>query len=135
MVIHTVDPRGLVTTGISAADSVPNLDVALNLMGTRHGALQTSQDSLAYVAEQTGGLAVMNTNDVSGGVARILSGSRGYYLVGYEPERATFGRDRPRFHRLAVKVKRRGLTVRTRKGFFGISDEALAALAPPPVVP
>ncbi len=137
VVIHTVDPRGLVTTGISAADSLPDFghDVAMNVLDTRRTALLTSQGSLAYIAEQTGGLAVADSNDVSGGVARILSGSHSYYLVGYAPERATFGRDRPRFHRLAVKVKRRGLTVRTRKGFFGISDEAVAAMAPPPVVP
>lgn len=136
-VIHTVDPRGLVTTGISAADSLPDFghEVALNLQETRRTALLTSQASLAYIAEQTGGLAVADSNDVSGGVARILSGSHSYYLVGYTPERATFRREGLRFHRLEVKVKRRGLKVRTRKGFFGISDEAVAAMAPPPVVP
>jgi VWFA-related protein len=135
VVIHAVDPRGLVTTGISAADSLPDFSdtVALNVMGARRAALQDSQASLAYIAEQTGGLAVVDSNDVSGGVARILSGSHAYYLVGYSPERTTFSHERLRFHRLEVKVKRRGLTVHARKGFFGISDEAVAAMAPPPV--
>jgi VWFA-related protein len=132
VVIHTIDPRGLVPAGISASDSVPNPspDIISGVLQTRHTTLHASQANLSYLAEQTGGIAVTNTNDVDAGVARILSGSRGYYLVGYEPERATFS-DRPRFHDIEVKVKRRGVKVRSRKGFFGMTDEAVAALAPP----
>ena len=61
-----------------------------------------------------------------------MSDSRSYYLIGYEPAPETFAGDRPRFHRLEVKVKRPGLKVRSRRGFFGLSDAALAALAPAP---
>jgi VWFA-related protein len=128
VVIHTLDPRGLLPAGISASDSVPMelVPTAYSaLLQDRHAALHTSQASLAYIAEQTGGLAIANSNDLGAGVASILSGSRGYYLVGYEPGRATFAGGRPRFHQLQVRVKRRGLKVRSRKGFFGVSDEAL----------
>jgi VWFA-related protein len=128
VVIHTLDPRGLLTAGISAADSLPMelVPTAYSaLLQDRRAALHTSHASLAYLAEQTGGLAITNSNDVGGDVASILSGSRGYYLVGYEPGRATFAGGRPRFHQLQVRVKRRGLKVRSRKGFFGVSDEAL----------
>ena len=38
---------------------------------------------------------------------------------------------RPRFHRLAVKVKRRGLTVRCRKGFFGHQRRGPGGLGSP----
>ncbi len=136
VVIHTLDPRGLFSAGISAADSTHLASPSdfSALLQDRHGALHTSQASLAYLAEQTGGLAVANNNDVGAGVASILSGSRGYYLVGYEPGRATFGGGRPRFHRLQVRVKRRGLKVRSRKGFFGVSDEALPS-APSSTLP
>jgi VWFA-related protein len=132
VVIHTVDPRGLLTAGISASDaSTMTHDAILNALQTRHTALHASQGSLSRIAELTGGLAVLNANDLGAGVARILADSRGYYLVGYEPPRDTFGQERPRFHRLEVKVKRKGLKVRSRKGFFGLSDAAVAALAPP----
>ena len=59
------------------------------------------------------------------------------YLLGEmtEPERSTFGGGRPRFHSIEVRVKRPGLKVRSRKGFFGVSDEELLAVAPPPVPP
>jgi VWFA-related protein len=132
VVIHTVDPRGLLTAGISASDaSTMTHDAILNALQTRRSALHASQGSLSRIAELTGGLAVLNANDLGAGVARILADSRGYYLVGYEPPRETFAGERPRFHRLEVRVKRRGLKVRSRKGFFGLSDTALAALAPP----
>jgi len=132
VVIHTVDPRGLLTVGISASDAtMMSHDAILNTLQTRRTALHTTQGSLSRIAELTGGLSVLNANDLGAGVARILADSRGYYLVGYEPPRATFAGERPRFHKLEVKVKRPGLKVRSRKGFFGLSDAALAALAPP----
>jgi VWFA-related protein len=132
VVIHTVDPRGLLTAGISASDaSMMSHDAILNTLQTRRTALNASQGSLSRIAELTGGLSLLNANDLGAGVAQILGESRGYYLVGYEPPRETFARERPRFHRLEVRVKRRGLKVRSRKGFFGLSDAAVAALAPP----
>ncbi|HEY6548201.1 MAG TPA: VWA domain-containing protein [Vicinamibacteria bacterium] len=133
VVMHTVDPRGLVTIGISAQDpmTMPHA-TAVNTLQARRNALHTSQGSLVRLAEGTGGLAVVNSNDLGSGVARIVSDSRSYYLIGYEPAPETFASERPRFHRLEVKVKRPGLKVRSRRGFFGLSDAALAALAPPP---
>ena len=133
VVIHTLDPRGLIPAGISASDANPNPshEAFLAVLAQRRAAVSTSQASLAYLAERTGGLAVANRNDVGEGVSRILSGSREYYLVGYEPERSTFGGGRPRFHSIEVRVKRPGLKVRSRKGFFGVSDEELLAAAPP----
>ena len=132
VVIHTVDPRGLLTAGISASDAtMMSHDAILNTLQTRRHALHASQGSLSRIAELTGGLSVMNANDLGAGVARILADSRAYYLVGYEPPRETFAGERPRFHQLKVRVKRPGLKVRSRKGFFGLSDAAVAALAPP----
>jgi VWFA-related protein len=142
IVIHTVDPRGLVPGGISAADSIaPDGRSASSTaqfhaeargtLSARHQAIHSSQGSLARVAEWTGGLSVLNSNDIASGVARIVADSRAYYLVGYEPAPATFARERPRFHRLEVRVKRPGLKVRSRKGFFGMSDATVSALAPP----
>ncbi len=132
VVIHTVDPRGLLTAGISASDATMMSHQAIHdTLQTRRQALHISQGSLSHIADQTGGLSVLNTNDLGAGVARILADSRGYYLVGYEPPRETFAGERPRFHQLKVRVKRPGLKVRSRKGFFGLSDAAVAALAPP----
>jgi VWFA-related protein len=89
------------------------------------------QDSLIELAEQTGGLAVTDHNDLAGGLGRILADHSGYYLIGYEPGRETFaGSGRPRFHKVRVEVKRRGVDVRSRKGFYGVTDEVVAQAAP-----
>jgi VWFA-related protein len=91
------------------------------------------EDSLIEIAEQTGGLAVFSTNDLTGGLGRIVKDLSGYYLIGYVPEQATFEQrpGPPRFHEVKVEVKRPGLKVRSRKGFYGVTDELVAQAAPP----
>jgi len=82
-----------------------------------------SQQGLNYLAQQTGGFLVKNNNDISGAVRRVLN-DEGYYLIGYRPDEATFKADGSgnRFHNLKLKVKRPGLRVRTRTGFYGVSE-------------
>ena len=79
---------------------------------------------MAYLAEQTGGFAVLNTNDLARGLGRITSDLRGYYVIGYVPEDGTFAAKgkTARFRKIAINVKRPGLRVKTRKEFLGISD-------------
>jgi len=54
----------------------------------------------------------------------VLNDQESYYLIGFIPEEATFKREKARgFHDLKVKVNRPGVRVRTRSGFFGVTDE------------
>jgi VWFA-related protein len=91
----------------------------------RAAGLRTDWVGLQYLAEQTGGFAVANTNDLAGGFARIGNDVRDYYVLGYEPDHETFAskEESPRLHSIAVKVKRPGVRVRTRTEFIGVSDE------------
>ena len=83
-----------------------------------------SQDSLKFIADQTGGLAIENTNDLNLGISRILNDQQGYYLLGYLAPK-----DAPRNgwdqDRVKVRVKRPGLRVRARQGFFGPFDTSV----------
>ncbi len=127
VVIHAVDPRGLLTTGISASDSVPDATAPGRLAQiglSRSLYLQHSQSTLENLTDETGGLAVLNTNDVSGAVSKIMSDLSGYYLIGYEPGPQTFTSGL--FHDVDVKVKRPDLKVRTRKGFYAVTDDQVA---------
>jgi hypothetical protein len=66
------------------------------------------------LALDTGGFVVKNSNDLSGGMTRVSSESRAYYLLGYNP---TDLRRDGKFRRIQVKLsgtKGRGLTVRAR---------------------
>src|SRR5688572_4914277 len=84
-----------------------------------------SQGGLNYLAQQTGGLFIRNSNDISRGIGRVLDDQRGYYLIGYVPEESTFKsvQGQRQFHKILVKVKRPGLHVRSRAGFYGVADD------------
>jgi VWFA-related protein len=123
VVVHALDPRGPVVTGFSAHDASPR-----DLPGQRLDRLQ-SQASLRLLPDETGGITVTDTNDLASGFESIVADLAGYYLIGYEPGDSTFAgpKGQPSFHKISVKVKARGLTARTRKGFYGVTDEALTA--------
>jgi len=110
--VYSLDVRGLMT-GLAAADAAGTPNTA------ELGAMQVEQtDAEAAgsdgLAEDTGGFAVRNTNDLGGGAARVAEESRVYYLLGYAPPEGKGPRD---WRKLQVKVARPGLKVRARKGY------------------
>jgi VWFA-related protein len=122
VVIYAVDPRGLVFTGLTAADAGGSGAAMASVMSRRNEALLQTQDGLRYVAAQTGGFAVVNSNDIPGAFRRVMEDQRGYYLIGFQPATDTFGPER-RFRRVKVKAVGKGLKVRTRAGFYGVATE------------
>ncbi|HTH52129.1 MAG TPA: VWA domain-containing protein, partial [Pyrinomonadaceae bacterium] len=128
---YTVDPRGLQFTGFTAADKVGDTDPdAMNsARQERSDQLRDTQDGLRYLAEETGGFAIINTNDISGGVKKVLD-DQSYYLIAYTPDADTFDPKKPKFNQLAVRVLRPGLKVRYRSGFFNVADKERVATAP-----
>jgi VWFA-related protein len=142
VVIYALDCRGLQTAGLQASDAInvpPNGTTMEETVRTkaadRLGFNRDTQEGLRYVAEQTGGFAVLNNNDLAAGLGRIADDVRGYYVIGYAPREGTFAAkgQRPSVHKIAVTVSRPGLRVKTRKAFLGVSDpgdEAVASLSP-----
>ncbi|MDQ3131003.1 MAG: VWA domain-containing protein, partial [Acidobacteriota bacterium] len=124
VVIYTMDARGLQTLGLTAADDTGgrSADQIEQSLTSRKNDLFDTQDGLVYLARQTGGLAVINNNDLSGGIRKMLN-DQSYYLIGYEPDKETFDPKTRRFNKLDIKIKRPGARVRYRSGFFGVSDE------------
>jgi VWFA-related protein len=135
VVIYTINATGLQTLGLTAADSTGRMNpvqIQQQLMNRRAAAFD-SQEGLNYLAQETGGLAIHNNNDLSGGIRRVIDDQRGYYLIGYRPDESTFDSKTGRrtFHKLSVKVLRPGkFNVRMRNGFIGISDEEMRAAQP-----
>jgi VWFA-related protein len=124
VVVYTMDARGLQVTGITAADNTNGRtsEEIQQAATDRRDELLDTQDGLHYLARETGGFAIVNNNDLSGGIRRILD-DQSYYLVGYEPDAETFDPKTRRFNKLTVKVTRPGARVRYRSGFFGVSNE------------
>ena len=127
VVLYAIDPRGIVVPMFEAADDVSGLgsQQTSDIISKRMHQLTDTANGLNYLASETGGFIVPGSNDLSRSIKRVLDDQNGYYLIGYVPAESTFNRltDRMPFHRIAVKVKRPGLTVRTRGGFFGIANE------------
>ena len=128
VVIYTMDARGLQPLGITAADNVSgmSIDQVQQELSNRRADFFDSQSGPSYLAQQTGGLDIRNTNDLSGGIKRVLEDQRGYYLIGYRPDQSTFDprTGRRKFHHLKLEVTRPGkFTVRMRNGFYGITDD------------
>ena len=132
VVIYAVDTRGLQYTGITAADnfsatSSRALTNRINAtMMNRSRAMWEGQLGADLIARQTGGFLIRNSNDF--GLRRVMDDQRGYYLIGYRPGDETFNR---RFHHIKARVKGRGLTLRTREGFYGVTEDEAR---PPEVV-
>jgi VWFA-related protein len=81
-----------------------------------------TKEALRYLSKQTGGAQVF-------GVERVLEDQRGYYLIGYKPDAQTFDPQRAgrEFHNITLRVKRPGLRVRHRTGFYPAADADLAS--------
>src|SRR5436190_1234079 len=124
VVINTIDVRGLVYTGYSAADTVTDMSVGANTtsMNDRSDELFETQHSLSIISKETGGLTIQNSNDLSEGVSRVLD-DQSYYLAAYEPDDETFDAAKAKFNKISVHVLRPGATVRSRSGFFNNTDQ------------
>jgi VWFA-related protein len=126
VVIYSLDARGLQTGGLLASDNIKNQqeDGVRSAGGDRTQFNRDTQEGMAYLAEQTGGFAVLNTNDLPGGLGRITDDIRDYYVIGYSPSDGTFARpgEKPSLHKISIKATRPGLRVKTRKEFLGMTD-------------
>jgi VWFA-related protein len=103
--IYTIDPRGLVA-GQDMADEVDQQDW-MNF-------LQETQNSLRVLAEQTGGIAVVNQNDFDKALKRIDAETSDYYVLGYYSKNPDPLR---RVRKIEVKVTRDGLNVWSRTSY------------------
>ncbi len=131
VVIYSVDTRGIQATGITASDNLTPSGPGtrptgtsylstrtLTMLNNRSGQMQDARGGMSLLARQTGGFLISNSNDF--GLPRVLLDQEGYYLIGYRPSAETFNRA---FHNIKARVKRPGLTLRTREGFYGLNDK------------
>jgi VWFA-related protein len=74
-----------------------------------------NREFLKTVAGNTGGFAVVDTNDAAPGIQQALRENASYYLLGYVPTNTRAG---GRYRKIDVRVAVPGVTVRTRSGYF-----------------
>jgi VWFA-related protein len=113
--VYALDPRGLAPFeyGLDDLPFGPPPSFA-----TDRRALQMTQDTLRVLSEETDGRAIVNRNTLEQGLAEMVRDSSYYYLLGYTSTKT--GND-GKFHPITVKVKRGGLDVRARKGYWALT--------------
>ncbi len=116
VVFYSIDPRGLDSLGLSAADSADDIGDDLGaFLDNRRSDLFESQDSLNALALDTGGRFYRNSNDVKAGLNDLLEENSAYYLLGFQPES---GKWDGKYHKIKVAVKGRSdLVVSARRGY------------------
>ena len=105
--IYTIDPRGLV--------GGPDIDEQVDPTQWNEY-IRKSQDSLRVLAEETGGIAVVNQNDFDKALKRIDAETSDYYVLGYYSKNPDPTKRR---RAVEVKVSKKGvpLTVVARKEY------------------
>ena len=139
VVIYTIDPRGLQVPNMANADDVLREVIPLDFNPVtytdgrtpRDSDFRDSQQSLRYLAYETGGVAFTNQNNIGKGLLQAVNDQSSYYLLGYQPDGETFDPKKAKFNKLEVKLTRPGLKIRYRSGFFGITDEKIKSQSEP----
>ncbi len=72
-------------------------------------------DTMQKLADETGGEAFINTNDITGAIRRAVEDSAVTYTLGFYIDRNSID---GKLHELKVETKRKGLTIRYPKSYF-----------------
>jgi len=116
MVIYTIGARGLVAESIDAATK-NGFDPQGRATRLAMAEVTAAQDPLHALARDTGGRALINSNDLPSSLSTALQETSVYYLLAWRPETPEVAKDP--FRRIEVSVKDRpDLTVRVQSGFF-----------------
>ncbi len=93
--------------------------------------LRVKQDGLRFLADNTDGTSIINTNNIDGMLQRIVADLSSYYLFGYYSTNTKLD---GRFRNITVRVNRPGAKVRARRGYRGrTADELISGAAGAPV--
>ncbi len=148
VVIHTIDPRGAVWTDITVEDTLslvggsampgggsggPEAVLASmdSISSQRQKQWIDSQEGLSLMAQETGGLFINYRNHIDGVLRDVARDGEIYYLIGYQPDAKTIAEiqsGKTRYHNIKVRMKRPGLRVRSRSGFFTDPERQLEPL-------
>jgi VWFA-related protein len=134
---YTVDPKGLVTwnQSTSGQNQLSNAtgQIQSSQMAGGVGEVSTGQATvdeqaesairsdprlwLINLAEQTGGVAITDTNDLKAPLRTVMDEVESYYEAAYDPHVTVMD---GKFRKISVKVDRPGVVAQTRSGYFAL---------------
>lgn len=105
--VYAVNSRGMYTPDNTGFDQRTVVDDP--------SLLHDFQDSMAQIAEETGGISFQNSQNFKFGFDQILTDLGQQYLICYNPpEHKKLGQ----YHKIKVSCKRKGVDLRYRKGYL-----------------
>ncbi|HUK54799.1 MAG TPA: VWA domain-containing protein [Candidatus Binatia bacterium] len=124
--VYPVDVRGLLARALPGART--SIEAEENLYSSpfgriEHAPAQSEQpmgiDAMQKLADETGGQAFVNTNDLTGAIRKAVDDSAVSYTLGFYIDSAAADGT---FHELKVTAKPAGLRLRYPKGYFAFKD-------------
>lgn len=142
MAIYTVTPTGLDVPGEFLIESNGRAvdgfgrDITHEQVASVVAEFLQTKWQLRDMASLTGGLALIDTNDASGALTRVMDDASEYYVLSYEPDKPA---KNDKFRKIDVKVNRPDVRLVVRRGYAapqgvaGASDAPVAGGLPPPL--
>ncbi|HLW98980.1 MAG TPA: VWA domain-containing protein [Candidatus Acidoferrales bacterium] len=119
---YPIDGRGLLTWAAIPSFEGPPEQIGAILSSQDAAAMApgpTGIDTMKKMAEETGGIAFVNSNDLTGAIRKAIEDSAVTYTLGFYVDEASFD---GKFHEIRVQVKQPGLNVRYPKGYYALAD-------------
>jgi VWFA-related protein len=86
-----------------------------------------SQETMRELARETGGRAYVNQNEIKVGVERAFADEAAAYTIGYYPENKKYD---TKYRSIKVKVKRDGVEIHSRRGYYAIDPTQIKGYNP-----
>ena len=114
VIVNAIDARGLYTASMTASDDIRERNPA-QISDYRRASMKLAEDSMGELSDGTGGTFFHNNNDLNAGFKAITKAPEVVYML----ELPLNGvKSNGRYHRLEVKVDRKGMEVQSRRGYF-----------------
>ena len=134
LAIYPVDAGGLLAPGLgaTAAPSLANQMLQMQQLSITQQSISfpelpvDSNLTMEELAHGTGGRAFYNTNDIFGSIRQAIEDSQITYTLSYYPSGIKWD---GKYHNIKVEVKRPGVKVQSRKGYFALPEPKLTPRA------
>jgi VWFA-related protein len=127
--VYPVDARGLVNYAMTEASEaarlyrgMPGGPTADSRLAQRDDHLLSSQQTMGLIADQTGGRAFTNRNDIDAAVGLALADGSSYYVLGYYPTNRKWD---GKFRKVEVRLRRPGVELRHRQGYYAVDPQRM----------
>jgi VWFA-related protein len=118
--INAVDARGLYTTSLDAAGRSSSPTTSLTKEKYQQASASQGEAVMAELADDTGGTYFHNSNDLEGGLRRVVTGPQYLYLLAFSAAKV---KPNGEYHNMKVKVSNGELKLQARRGYSAPKPE------------